>query len=91
MAPNEVVIGEVQSNRRFEILSLFAEGMGQTGQPLHVQPRSGVQPFDVACRDEIKIGRPQTLFFSIELIFGALYRRWASTHSSVPHVLMIWL
>jgi hypothetical protein len=49
----EVVVGETEANRCFEIFPLLAECQSQPGQPAHVKTSRGIQPFCVAGRDQL--------------------------------------
>jgi hypothetical protein len=44
---HKVVIGEVQTYRRNEVLTLLAEGQRKAGEAAHVKASRSIQPFDV--------------------------------------------
>ena len=48
MAFYKIVVREVQRNRCFKILTLFAESVGKAGQSAHVQARRAIQSLYVA-------------------------------------------
>ena len=75
MTFDEVVIREVQPNSRFEVLTLLAEGVCQTGQPLHVQPRRGVQALHITCGYEVPVRVAEN---SLLLALGDLRRTVAA-------------
>ena len=49
----EVVIGEMKTNRRDEVLTLLAEGQRKASKTAHVQPSGSVQPLNIAGRDKV--------------------------------------
>src|SRR5271166_6210471 len=52
---DEVVIGEVESDRSREVLPFLAESQRKPSETAHVQPSGSVQPLDVAGRNQVKI------------------------------------
>ena len=48
MRLDEIVAGEVESNRRLKVFYLLAERQRQTIQSLNVQASRSIQPFNVS-------------------------------------------
>ena len=65
MHPAEVVIGEVQCHRRFEVLLFLAECQGEASHAAHEQPGAGIQPLDIASRN------PVAVWSSLLYVFGS--------------------
>lgn len=55
MTAHEVVIGEVQPYSGLKALPLLAKGQREASQTTHVRPRCGVQPLNVAGRNQGRI------------------------------------
>ena len=54
----EVIIREVQRNRSFKIFQLFAESIGQSGQPAAMHPQGVILLFDMGSGNPANIGHP---------------------------------
>lgn len=53
----EIVIHEVQRNRRFVVLDLLAERIGQASEAAHSHPHGEVLTLDMGCRNVLLVGR----------------------------------
>ncbi len=54
--PTEIVVGEVQRQRRLEVRQFLAERIGRSGEPAAHHADGQVLPFDVARVDPGRIG-----------------------------------
>ena len=52
----EIVIREVQSASRFQVVQFLAKGIGQARKPSHHHSHGQVLPFDVTGTDFLRVG-----------------------------------